>query len=79
MLRKLAFSVHLIFFLFFPQARAQLLLQANVRRTNVATKLKVTYVKGEILDVKMQYKACEPSLVLSHTLSSQWFLNAHGI
>ncbi|KAH6910311.1 lectin [Coprinopsis sp. MPI-PUGE-AT-0042] len=30
---------------------------ANFRRTNVATKLKVTYVKKEFLDVKIQYKA----------------------
>ncbi|KAG2015341.1 lectin [Coprinopsis cinerea AmutBmut pab1-1] len=30
---------------------------ANFRRTNVATKLKVTYVKDEFLDVKIQYKA----------------------
>ncbi|KAJ3576555.1 hypothetical protein NP233_g339 [Leucocoprinus birnbaumii] len=30
---------------------------ANVRRTNVATKLKITYVKSELLDVKVQYKA----------------------
>ncbi|KAF8161414.1 legume-like lectin family-domain-containing protein [Crassisporium funariophilum] len=30
---------------------------ANFRRTNVATKLKVTYVKDAFLDVKIQYKA----------------------
>lgn len=36
--------------------------QANVRRTNVATKLKVTYVKGSFLDVKVQYKACRLAL-----------------
>jgi len=30
---------------------------ANYRRTNVATKLKVTYVKGNFLDVKVQYRA----------------------
>jgi len=30
---------------------------ANVRRTNVATKLKVTYIRNVILDVKIQYKA----------------------
>jgi len=30
---------------------------ANFRRTNVATKLKVTYVKDSFLDVKIQYKA----------------------
>ncbi|KIM35335.1 hypothetical protein M413DRAFT_449831 [Hebeloma cylindrosporum] len=30
---------------------------ANFRRTNVATKLKVTYVKDGFLDVKVQYKA----------------------
>ncbi|KAF9268450.1 hypothetical protein L218DRAFT_917200 [Marasmius fiardii PR-910] len=30
---------------------------ANFRRTNVATKLKVTYVKEKFLDVKIQYKA----------------------
>ncbi|EIN06594.1 concanavalin A-like lectin/glucanase [Punctularia strigosozonata HHB-11173 SS5] len=30
---------------------------ANVRRTNVATKAKITYVKDEYLDVKLQYKA----------------------
>ncbi|RDB25391.1 hypothetical protein Hypma_007451 [Hypsizygus marmoreus] len=30
---------------------------ANFRRTNVATKLKVTYVKDKFLDVKIQYKA----------------------
>ncbi|KAF7782795.1 hypothetical protein Agabi119p4_2171 [Agaricus bisporus var. burnettii] len=30
---------------------------ANIRRTNVATKIKVTYVKGSFLDVKVQYKA----------------------
>ncbi|RXW22369.1 hypothetical protein EST38_g3481 [Candolleomyces aberdarensis] len=29
----------------------------NFRRTNVATKLKVTYVKDSFLDVKIQYKA----------------------
>jgi len=30
---------------------------ANIRRTNVATKLKITYVKNNFLDVKVQYKA----------------------
>ncbi|KAG6910435.1 hypothetical protein DXG01_010790 [Tephrocybe rancida] len=30
---------------------------ANFRRTNVATKLKVTYVKDNFLDVKLQHKA----------------------
>jgi mannose-binding lectin 2 len=30
---------------------------ANFRRTNVATKLKITYVKNNFLDVKIQYKA----------------------
>ncbi|KAH8103270.1 legume-like lectin [Cristinia sonorae] len=30
---------------------------ANYRRTNVATKLKVTYIKEAYLDVKIQYKA----------------------
>jgi len=30
---------------------------ANYRRTNVATKLKVTYIKESYLDVKIQYKA----------------------
>ncbi|KAK7472336.1 hypothetical protein VKT23_000455 [Stygiomarasmius scandens] len=30
---------------------------ANYRRTNVATKLKITYVKDTFLDVKVQYKA----------------------
>lgn len=30
---------------------------ANVRRTNVATKLKITYIKSQLLDVKVQYKA----------------------
>ncbi|KAF9448270.1 concanavalin A-like lectin/glucanase [Macrolepiota fuliginosa MF-IS2] len=30
---------------------------ANVRRTNVATKLKLTYIKDRFLDVKVQYKA----------------------
>jgi len=30
---------------------------ANYRRTNVATKLKLTYVKDNFLDVKIQYKA----------------------
>ncbi|KAF9047557.1 legume-like lectin family-domain-containing protein [Panaeolus papilionaceus] len=30
---------------------------ANFRRTNVATKLKVSYVKDHFLDVKIQYKA----------------------
>lgn len=30
---------------------------ANFRRTNVATKLKITYVKDVFLDVKVQYKA----------------------
>ncbi|ESK97235.1 mannose er-golgi intermediate compartment [Moniliophthora roreri MCA 2997] len=30
---------------------------ANYRRTNVATKLKITYVKDKFLDVKIQYKA----------------------
>ncbi|KAF8806659.1 ERGIC53, mannose lectin, ER-golgi intermediate compartment [Phlegmacium glaucopus] len=30
---------------------------ANYRRTNVATKLKLTYVKDNFLDVKVQYKA----------------------
>ncbi|KAG5638435.1 hypothetical protein H0H81_012652 [Sphagnurus paluster] len=30
---------------------------ANYRRTNVATKLKVIYVKNKFLDVKVQYKA----------------------
>jgi len=37
--------------------------QANVRRTNMATKLKVTYIKGEYLDVKVQYRACEYELL----------------
>jgi hypothetical protein len=41
------------------------LTKANVRRTNVATKLKVTYIKGQLLDVKAQYKACEPKSVVS--------------
>jgi mannose-binding lectin 2 len=31
---------------------------ANIRATNVATKMKVTYLKGEYLDVQIQYKAC---------------------
>ncbi|GLB37850.1 putative legume-like lectin family protein [Lyophyllum shimeji] len=30
---------------------------ANFRRTNVATKLKITYVREKFLDVKIQYKA----------------------
>lgn len=30
---------------------------ANYRRTNVATKLKITYIKDAFLDVKIQYKA----------------------
>ncbi|KAK7691846.1 hypothetical protein QCA50_005250 [Cerrena zonata] len=30
---------------------------ANYRRTNVATKMKITYIKDAYLDVKMQYKA----------------------
>ncbi|KAG6816593.1 hypothetical protein H0H87_004819 [Tephrocybe sp. NHM501043] len=30
---------------------------ANFRRTNVATKLKITYVKNNFLDVKLQHKA----------------------
>ncbi|KII95565.1 hypothetical protein PLICRDRAFT_34462 [Plicaturopsis crispa FD-325 SS-3] len=30
---------------------------ANYRRTNVATKLKITYVRDQYLDVKIQYKA----------------------
>ncbi|KAJ6631438.1 concanavalin A-like lectin/glucanase domain-containing protein [Mycena sp. CBHHK59/15] len=30
---------------------------ANFRRTNVATKVKITYVKDTFLDVKLQYKA----------------------
>ncbi|KAK7036521.1 hypothetical protein VNI00_011718 [Paramarasmius palmivorus] len=30
---------------------------ANFRRTNVATKVKITYVKDKFLDVKLQYKA----------------------
>ncbi|KAH0588665.1 hypothetical protein H2248_004479 [Termitomyces sp. 'cryptogamus'] len=30
---------------------------ANFRRTNVATKLKVAYIKGKFLDVKLQHKA----------------------
>jgi mannose-binding lectin 2 len=30
---------------------------ANFRRTNVATKLRITYVKGSFVDVKIQYKA----------------------
>jgi len=30
---------------------------ANFRRTNVATKLKITYIKNSSLDVKIQYKA----------------------
>jgi len=30
---------------------------ANYRRTNVATKLKVTYVRDRYLDIKIQYKA----------------------
>ncbi|CAL1711508.1 unnamed protein product [Somion occarium] len=30
---------------------------ANYRRTNVATKLKITYIKDAYLDVKIQYKA----------------------
>lgn len=36
--------------------------QANFRRTNVATKLKMTYLRDQYLNVKMQYKACECSL-----------------
>ncbi|KAJ8517503.1 hypothetical protein ONZ45_g5303 [Pleurotus djamor] len=30
---------------------------ANFRRTNVATKLKLTYIKDKVLDLKIQYKA----------------------
>jgi lectin, mannose-binding 2 len=30
---------------------------ANIRRTNVATKLKITYLKDEYMDVKVQHKA----------------------
>ena len=33
--------------------------QANFRRTNVATKMKITYLREQYLNVKMQYKACE--------------------
>ncbi|KAG7449971.1 ERGIC53, mannose lectin, ER-golgi intermediate compartment [Guyanagaster necrorhizus] len=29
----------------------------NFRRTNVATKIKITYIKDSVLDVKLQYKA----------------------
>ena len=32
--------------------------QANFRRTNVATKLKITYLREQYLNVKVQYKAC---------------------
>lgn len=32
--------------------------KANFRKTNVATKLKLTYIKDDYLDVKIQYKAC---------------------
>ena len=32
---------------------------ANFRRTNVGTKLKLTYVKEGFLELKIQYKACE--------------------
>ena len=32
--------------------------QANFRRTNVATKLKITYLREQYLNVKIQYKAC---------------------
>lgn len=32
---------------------------ANYRRTNVATKVKITYIRDTLLDVKLQYKACE--------------------
>ena len=31
---------------------------ANYRRAKVATKLKITYVKEKLLDVKIQYKGC---------------------
>ena len=34
---------------------------ANFRRTNVATKLKMTYIRDQYLNVKLQYKACESS------------------
>lgn len=45
--------------------------QANVRRTNVATKLKVTYVKGSFLDVKVQYKACRLALKIYHKSTTE--------
>ena len=31
---------------------------ANYRKTNVATKMKITYLREQYLNVKMQYKAC---------------------
>ena len=35
---------------------------ANYRRTNVATKAKITYIKDAYLNLQMQYKACASSL-----------------
>jgi mannose-binding lectin 2 len=31
--------------------------QGNIRRTNVATKIKITFLKDEYVDVALQYKA----------------------
>jgi len=51
---------------------------ANFRRTNVATKLKVTYVRNNFLDVKIQYKAWDDWSDCFHlknvTLPSEPFL-----
>ena len=32
--------------------------KASLRRTNVATKLRLTYIKDTYVDLKLQYKAC---------------------
>ena len=38
--------------------RTNACVQANFRRTNVATKLRITYLREQYLNVKIQYKAC---------------------
>lgn len=51
--------------------------QANFRRTNVATKLKMTYLRDQYLNVKMQYKACESQSSFSAAVNiSPVFLHA---
>lgn len=54
-------SVHVLYvFIFFVvrQEDSLITVKASLRRTNVATKLRLTYIKDTYVDLKLQYKAC---------------------